>query len=78
MSGGWKSADNGATYISYLLRLWRVAAGGQVTWRASLEDPHTGERLGFAGFDELLSYLEERTRVGSSLQTDTGKNGLQA
>jgi hypothetical protein len=42
-----------ADYVSCLLRLWRESAQKAV-WRASLEDPHTGERLGFASVDELF------------------------
>jgi hypothetical protein len=50
-----------AGYVSYLLRLWRVRVGGQETWRASLENPHTGQRLAFVGLGELFSYLQEHT-----------------
>lgn len=52
-------ATGRASYLSYLLRLWRE---GEVTegWRASLHDPHTGERLGFAGLDELFGFLREQ------------------
>ena len=45
-------------YQAYLLRLWRESA--TEPWRATLEDPHTGERLGFGGVDGLLSYLIQR------------------
>ena len=41
-------------YRAYLLRCWREATG----WRFSLEDPHTGERQGFAGAEALLAHLE--------------------
>ena len=61
MSGQRRDTGDEIDYISYLLRLWRVTVGGKVAWRASLEDPYTGERLGFAGFPDLLSYLEEQT-----------------
>jgi hypothetical protein len=47
------------TYQAYLLRLWQVQRDGQSLWRASLENPHTGERLGFAGLTELFAYLQE-------------------
>ena len=73
-----KGADNGATYMSYLLRLWRVIEGGEAAWRASLEDPHTGERLGFAGLWELLNYLEARTRGRLDSQSRTGRNHHEA
>jgi hypothetical protein len=49
-------------YLSYLLRLWEASSGGELVWRASLEDPHTGERRGFAGLGELIAYLEGEMR----------------
>ncbi len=45
-------------YHAYLLRLWRESEHDP--WRATLEDPHTGERLGFANLDRLLAYLNQR------------------
>lgn len=49
------------TYHAYLLRLWRADRHhtGPATWRASLEDPHTGLRLGFATLEQLFAYLME-------------------
>ena len=49
-------------YLSYLLRLWQASSGGELVWRASLEDPHTGERRGFACLAELIACLEEEMR----------------
>lgn len=46
-------------YYAYLLRLWREA--GETHWRASLENPSTGERLGFATLDRLVKYLNAQT-----------------
>ncbi len=48
-------------YFAYLLRLWQVATNGEVVWRVSIEDPHTGERRGFANLDRLFEFLAERT-----------------
>jgi hypothetical protein len=48
-------------YRSYLLRLWTVRRADVVIWRASLEDPHTGERVGFADLDHLFAFLLRRT-----------------
>ncbi len=48
-------------YLSYLLRLWLVEDDGPV-WRASLENPHTVERHGFATLEELVAFLLEQTR----------------
>jgi hypothetical protein len=45
-------------YHAYLLRLWRVNASGALLWRASLEDPHTGERKGFADLASLFAFLD--------------------
>jgi len=46
-------------YLAYLLRLWQVCSKGQTTWRALLESAQTGERVGFAGLDELFAFLEK-------------------
>jgi hypothetical protein len=62
-------------YVSYLLRLWRVQVGGEQTWRASLEDPHTGERLGFAGFEELFSFLQEQNGRSSDGHRSENRKG---
>ena len=48
-------------YLAYLLRLWRVSDDGKPVWRASLENPHTGERHGFANLELLFAFLEEKT-----------------
>jgi len=48
-------------YYSYLLRLWREKGRASVQWRASLQDPHSSERVGFAHLDELVAFLREQT-----------------
>jgi hypothetical protein len=48
-------------YISYLLRAWLVRVSGISVWRGSLEDPFTGERMGFANLLELFIYLSTKT-----------------
>lgn len=51
-------------YLAYMLRLWRAGSrGGQPVWRASLENPHTGERLAFGVVEDLFAYLTERMGV---------------
>lgn len=45
-------------YLSYLLRLWQSGSRDSAVWRASLENPMTGERLGFATLKELFIFLE--------------------
>jgi hypothetical protein len=42
-----------AQRFSYLLRLWRT----NDQWRASLENPGTGKRIGFANLEQLFAYL---------------------
>lgn len=49
-------------YHAYLLRVWRETDA--MPWRATLEDPHTGERLSFAGADQLLAYLRRQLPPG--------------
>ena len=44
-------------YLSYLLRLWRASGGDSHLWRASLEDPLTGERTGFSDLEALIAFL---------------------
>lgn len=46
-------------YMAYLLRLWRETHDG--SWRALLQDPHSGERVGFATMDDLIAFLEQKT-----------------
>ncbi len=43
-------------YRAYLLRLWLTP---EAKWRASIEDPHTGERRAFATLAQLVAFLEE-------------------
>jgi hypothetical protein len=45
-------------YLAYLLRLWQVREKGEARWRASVENAHTGERRGFAGLADLVTFLE--------------------
>lgn len=46
-------------YRSYLLRIWRADTLDRC-WRASLEDPRTGERVGFASLEQLFAYLMDQ------------------
>ncbi|HSM56586.1 MAG TPA: DUF2272 domain-containing protein [Candidatus Sulfomarinibacteraceae bacterium] len=48
-------------YKSYLLRLWRAAGEQWEPWQAMLEDPRSGERVGFASLDALFRYLRSAT-----------------
>jgi len=48
-------------YFSYLLRIWLVGSQVPPTWRASLENTHTGERLGFVSLEAMYQYLDQKT-----------------
>lgn len=49
-------------YLTYILRLWMVQAPNGVDWRALLESPLTGERIGFPDLEALFSFLETITQ----------------
>ena len=58
--------DRSPTYLSYMLRLWQAGSrDGKSVWRASLEDPHTGERLAFGEIEALVAFLAEKTSTPS-------------
>lgn len=51
-------ADPPITYHSYLLRFWcEHQETGQIVWRYTLLDPHSGQRFGFLSLDSLIAYL---------------------
>ena len=56
-------------YMSYLLRLWREGEE-TVGWRASLHDPRTGKRVGFATLDDLIEYLYHQVDASASTGED--------
>lgn len=57
-------------YLAYLLRLWRVKQNGNYGWRASLENPHTGELRGFASLELLRDFLCEQIKNKEKIQDD--------
>ena len=60
-------------YLAYLLRLWQVRDNNEMVWRASLEDPHSGERRGFASLEMLVAFLQEQTRSATQNQEQAEK-----
>ncbi len=56
------SSNEQRHYHAYLLRLWRTGDGDSAVWRVLLEDPHTGERRGFADLNSLIAFLQEVCR----------------
>jgi hypothetical protein len=63
-------------YFSFLLRLWTVSDEAVPSWRASLEDSHTGERIGFATLDELSAYLGHEKFVKVSDNGDENESTI--
>jgi hypothetical protein len=61
-----------ADYLSYLLRLRRVS-GQEAVWRASLEDPHTGDLHNFASLEEVFDFL--RAQTGAAPQPAASRTG---
>jgi hypothetical protein len=54
------TSDKPPRYRVYLLRLWEERgqrSNNTGAWRFSLEDPHTGERRGFANLEALIDSL---------------------
>ena len=54
-------------YRAWVLRCWETAdqeADRSPPWRFSLEDPHTRGRLGFAGMDALVAFLQAELARG--------------
>lgn len=63
-------------YVSFILRLWRARDEEQLTWRASLENPRTGERVGFGNLDELFDHLRHQTEATGRYAADEGNDNL--
>ena len=54
--------DKPPRYRSYLLSFWEERSTDPdvpVVWRFSLQDPHTGQRHGFASLDKVVAALEQ-------------------
>ncbi|MFZ0548983.1 MAG: hypothetical protein WAM60_26285 [Candidatus Promineifilaceae bacterium] len=65
------SGKDSADYQAFLLRVWRE--DDHSGWRASLENPYTGQSVGFSSMKQLYEFLEEKTSgvlKNNHLQTD--------
>ena len=66
--------------LSFMVRLWRVSEGSSlgddatVVWRASVQEALTGERIFFASFGDLVSFLRRQMGVTSGEAADD-RNG---
>lgn len=52
-------------YRSFLLRMWCVKQDHEITWRASLQDPRTGEQVFFNTREALDEFL---CKLGGELE----------
>jgi hypothetical protein len=50
-------------YRAWLLRLWPERSGGQLVWRASLEEVPSGVRQGFGNLAQLFAFLETQAKA---------------
>ncbi len=55
-------------YHAYLLRIWREEEG--MPWRATLQNPHTGEQEGFASVEQLISFIRNKTGANGTATRD--------
>lgn len=58
------------TYHAMMLRLWRDEHAKQ--WRASIQDPHTGEKRRFANVEQFCTYLHIKLSL-SGLQREEAR-----
>jgi hypothetical protein len=63
-----------APYQAWLLRCWHEpgAAGPGGGWRFSLEDPHSGQRRGFASLERLVAALAHELAAMAPGPGETG------
>ena len=59
-------------YVAYMLRLWKVGGDDEPTWRASLENPHTGELHVFGHLQALFAFLNETMERLPDTSTPSG------
>ena len=67
-SDGVQKTEEKLEYLAYLLRLWRTGLGENVVWRASLQDPQSGQRIGFASLDEVVEFLEQKMEEADRIE----------
>jgi hypothetical protein len=60
-------------YYSFLLRMWQTQDGDSFVWQASLEQPGTGERRGFADVQDLFQFLTHQMALRSEHPAGEGQ-----
>jgi hypothetical protein len=74
-----KDTDKQRDYVSYLLRMWqdsgdvRTHPPKEALWRASLQSPLTGERIGFRDLELLFAYLRAQIGAEYTVRADQRK-----
>jgi hypothetical protein len=64
--------DKPPRYRSYVLTFWEERSRDPdtpVVWRFGLQDPRTGQRRGFARFEELMTFLRSEVEGSESRPT---------
>jgi len=46
-------------YLAWMLRITQNGSGKDQVWRASLEDPHSRERVGFETLEALYDFIQQ-------------------
>ncbi len=64
--------------LAFLIRLWQVHSEGQMVWRGSLEDAHTGEKRGFGDPAGLFAFLQDKLDLKRGLPKDDDSSGRNA
>jgi hypothetical protein len=73
-----KDSGEHRDYVSYLLRMWQDSSdeepsrSKEAVWRATLQSPRTGERVGFASLDDLFDFL--KVQAGLEPTADSVQN----
>jgi hypothetical protein len=57
-------------YRSFLLRLWYFKQNGELAWRASLENPRTGQQQFFSTQEYLVEFLR---KLGKEMESEMEK-----
>jgi len=68
--------DRPPCYRSYLLTVWEERSrdpNSPGAWRFSLEDPHTGQRRGFADLAALVAALEDEIAGAEAAERESRK-----
>ena len=60
------------SYVSYMLRLWKVQADNQTIWVATIQSPGTDEQHSFSNVGALIEFLQDsfgRGKLVSDIDT---------